>query len=56
MHSSLSAGPILLLFSLFVSACASFEPGMRYRDLMRPRQPPASANGYANNRGFGHIS
>lgn len=26
---------------LLLGACASFEPGMRYQDLMRPRQPTA---------------
>jgi hypothetical protein len=35
-----SAKFVAILFCLF-SACASFEPGMRYQDLMRPRQPTA---------------
>lgn len=30
---------LLISSCLFLSACANFEPGMRYQDLMRPRQP-----------------
>jgi hypothetical protein len=31
----------VLLSSLTLFGCASFEPGMRYQDLSRPRQPTA---------------
>ena len=31
----------ILAIYLLVSACASFEPGLRYQDLLRPRQPTA---------------
>jgi len=34
-HSSLSVVAIALMFS----GCASFEPGLRFQDLMRARQP-----------------
>ena len=30
---------IVLVIGLQFSACASFEPGMQYQDLLRPRQP-----------------
>lgn len=39
MSAGHPARSIFILFCLFVSGCASFEPGMRYQDLMRPRQP-----------------
>jgi len=29
----------VFLIGLLFSGCASFEPGLRYQDLMRPRQP-----------------
>jgi hypothetical protein len=31
----------ILAICLLFNACASFEPGLRYQDLMRPRQPTA---------------
>ncbi len=31
----------IFLIALTVTSCATFEPGMRYQDLMRPRQPSA---------------
>jgi len=31
----------VLVLSLVFSGCASFEPGLRYQDLTRPRQPTA---------------
>ncbi len=30
---------LTLLIALVLCSCASFEPGLRYQDLMRPRQP-----------------
>jgi len=33
------ATTVLFAASLIVSGCASFEPGLRYQDLTRPRQP-----------------
>ncbi len=29
----------VFLMAVVFSGCASFEPGLRYQDLMRPRQP-----------------
>lgn len=41
-HSLIASGLILTLFVSLIG-CASFEPGLRQQDLLRPRQPTAKA-------------
>lgn len=43
MSDFIPAKITLALITIFISACASFAPGMRYQDLIRPRQPTARA-------------